>query len=359
MVARYTPEQKVQIIKWYYGGNSADRCTELFSVFFQDAPIPCKQTILNVVSTFENSHCVNSCSKCHREEGPVNEETEHRNERICSSLVLESTRSTRNVAEELGISNKTVARVWKQNGFKCFKYSKTHEIFPDDNFRRMEFCDTVMEKANQDPNFIKNIVFTDESSFSLSGKHNPSVLRYWSQENEFRSYEAHTQYPQKLNVWAGIFGDNLIGPFFIDGNLNAEKYLELLQIQVLPAIRNLPGVNLETIWFQQDGCPAHNAVRVKEFLRNSFPDRLMSGTGDIRWPPRSPDLSPNDFFLWGFLKSKVYAHNRANNLDELREKLLEATRAISVEMLGNVRRNFYDRLGYCLASQGGIFENRI
>jgi len=34
--------------------------------------------------------------------------------------------------------------------------------------------------------------------------------------------EAHTQYPQKFNIWAGISNNTLIRPLFIDGNLNAE-----------------------------------------------------------------------------------------------------------------------------------------
>ncbi|KAJ8959811.1 hypothetical protein NQ318_011543 [Aromia moschata] len=41
--------------------------------------------------------------------------------------------------------------------------------------------------------------------------------------------ELHTQNPEKVNVWAGIIGENNIGPFFIDGNLNGETYLAQLQ----------------------------------------------------------------------------------------------------------------------------------
>lgn len=34
----------------------------------------------------------------------------------------------------------------------------------------------------------------------------------------------------------------------------------------------------------------------------------ISVSGDINWPPRSPDWSPMNFFMWEFLKSKVYAN---------------------------------------------------
>ena len=31
--------------------------------------------------------------------------------------------------------------------------------------------------------------------------------------------------------------------------------------------------------------------------------------GPLEWPARSPDLTPMDFWLWGYLKEKVCAHN--------------------------------------------------
>jgi hypothetical protein len=120
----------------------------------------------------------------------------------------------------------------------------------------------MREKIDENEHFLQNVLFTDESSFPLHGHHNPSVARYWSRENKHLSVPLRTQYPQKVNVWAGILGNNIVGPFFINGNLNGERYLQLLQQQILPAIRNL-NVNLEEIWFQQDGCPAHNARQVQ------------------------------------------------------------------------------------------------
>ncbi|KAJ8940280.1 hypothetical protein NQ318_007651 [Aromia moschata] len=44
----------------------------------------------------------------------------------------------------------------------------------------------------------------------------------------------------------------------VNGNLTGAKYLELLQNHIIPAIRDLV-VPFETLWFQHDGCPAHNS----------------------------------------------------------------------------------------------------
>ncbi|KAJ8936931.1 hypothetical protein NQ318_007055 [Aromia moschata] len=195
------------------------------------------------------------------------------------------------ISDELDIQPRTVRKILKRNKFKCYKLQTTQEIFPEDQTRRMEFFEEMMEKANGNGRCIEQILFTDESSFSLHGHHNPSVAVGYSRENKHLSIPQRTQYPQKVNVWAGILGNSIIGPFFIDGNLNAEKYLNLLRDQIIPTLQRL-NINLEEIWYQQDGCPAHNAIAV-------------------------------------------------------------------LEMLENTRQEFYNRLGYCLAQSGGLFEPLI
>ena len=46
---------------------------------------------------------------------------------------------------------------------------------------------------------------------------------------------------------------------------------------------------------------ANETIRL---LHETFPGRVFSRFGDQNWPPRFCDLTPLDFFLWGYLKSK-------------------------------------------------------
>ena len=57
------------------------------------------------------------------------------------------------------------------------------------------------------------------------------------------------------------------------------------------------------LWFQQNGATAHSAVIRMAALRLLFPQRVISCVGDVPWPPRSPDQTTPDLFLWGYLKS--------------------------------------------------------
>lgn len=49
-------------------------------------------------------------------------------------------------------------------------------------------------------------------------------------------------------------------------------------------------------YFQQDGAPAHTSARNLNYLESYFDERVISKG---LWPPRSPDLTPPDFFCGG------------------------------------------------------------
>jgi len=88
-----------------------------------------------------------------------------------------------------------------------------------------------------------------------------------------------------------------------------------------PKLRSLR-VNMEKMWFQQDGATAHTARASMTFIRQMFPQHVVSRFGDVPWPPRSPDLSACDFFLWGYLESKVYVR-KPRTVDDLKVSIRE------------------------------------
>ena len=90
----------------------------------------------------------------------------------------------------------------------------------------------------------------------------------------------------------------------------SERYVEMLGNCLRPQLRSLR-VNMEEMWFQQDGATAHTARASMTVVRPMFTQHVVSRFGDVRWPPRSPDLSACDFFLWGYLKSKVYVRKQS------------------------------------------------
>jgi len=89
-----------------------------------------------------------------------------------------------------------------------------------------------------------------------------------------------------------------------------------------------------------------------------FPQHVVSRFGDVPWPPRSPDLSACDFFLWGCLKSKVYVR-KPRTVDYLKVSIREEIAPVSQEMLVNVMQNFEERLRTRVRQEGRHLSDTI
>ena len=67
--------------------------------------------------------------------------------------------------------------------------------------------------------------------------------------------------------------------------------------------------DIGNIWFQQDGATCHTAETTLDVLHLVFEDRIITCRADVVWPPRSCNLTPLDYDLWGAGKDKYYANN--------------------------------------------------
>ena len=78
-----------------------------------------------------------------------------------------------------------------------------------------------------------------------------------------------------------------------------------------------------------------------------------------QWPPRSADLNPCDYFLWGYLKSKVYKP-LPKSLDELKANIPREVQKINTSTLESTFLNFSERCRLVIEKNGGhFFENKL
>jgi len=76
------------------------------------------------------------------------------------------------------------------------------------------------------------------------------------------------------------------------------------------------------------------------------------------WPPRSPDLTPPDYFLWGYLKGRVY-QNKPRTIDPLKANITEEIQAVTADVLARTFQNMARRVQSCLDANGGHFQHML
>jgi hypothetical protein len=97
---------------------------------------------------------------------------------------------------------------------------------------------------------------------------------------------------------------------------------------------------------------------VRDVFSNTYRDRWIDRGGSIAWLPRLPDLNPLDFYLWGHLKSLVYAAPDDNE-EALHHRTVDASHTIRnfPDVFEWMRRSMMRRIEVCIESRGGHFEH--
>ncbi len=92
-------------------------------------------------------------------------------------------------------------------------------------------------------------------------------------------------------------------------------------------------------YFKHNGASPHTSKKAQNYLRSKFGEKFIDKK---KWPPRSPDLNPCDYFLWDYHKSRVY-NPLPRNLDDLKANIDREIKNISTDKLTNEILNFSKR----------------
>jgi len=125
-------------------------------------------------------------------------------------------------------------------------------------------------------------------------------------------------------------------------------------LQELYVARQLEEFQLSII-FQQNGAPPHWGSHVRRFLDATFRNRWIGRDGPIPWPPRSPDITPLDFFLWGYVKDKVFS-TPVPDVTNLKARIRDTFATITEDVLGNTWREIDYRLDVLDATKAAHVE---
>lgn len=283
-------------------------------------------------------------------------------EEIVQHVVDNPSLSVRKVARHLNVcSPSTVCRTLKRNLLRPYHIQRVQELNQEDYPHRMHFCQMLIQKCNRYPHYLQKILFTDESSFARDGIFNFHNFHSYDYENPHTFFEAKHQHRfPALNVWAGIMGKHLIGPFYLPNRLNGETYLQFLTNDLPDLLDDIPLLDKRNHWFLHDGAPAHFARNVRQHLDEVYGRKWIGRGGPESWPARSPDLNPLDFCLWGWVKCLVY-ETEVQSEQDLRQRIDNAFLHIRDQLRENVNvcHSMNRRINACIAMNGGHFEHLL
>lgn len=350
----FSNEDKFDMVACFISSNQNCSVTErMYLQKYPERRQPNKRTFKKLVA---NLKAYGSFKK------PVVSRRKTGNEETVQNVLLAVTEdpgtSVRRIEQNIGIPKSTTHHILKKQKLHPYKYRICQGLRLGDLERRRSFCEWYTRKCQENMNFPYQIIWSDESMITNNGIFNRRNVHYWSGTNPRLRKTSRHQHRFGFNMWAGIFGTTIVGPFIYQHTLTSERYLHLLQNDLEDALDNMPLAMIHNSWIQQDGAPAHNSRAVREYLSMRFPEKIISTHSETPWPARSPDITPLDFFLWGFVKNRVNQQNFATE-EELTGLVLEAFASITPQMLISVLESTVRRCYLCLENNGNLFEHML
>ena len=350
-------ETRIWIVRRYHALESVVLVQREYRRTFGGDP-PSRWTIMRLVNNFAENGTV-----ARRPYGRNNSvRTEETIAAVAAAIHNNPRVSTRSLSAEMGVSRRSLQTIiHKDLHLFPYKIQLVNKLNPADLPIRLEFCQKMLQMVDEDENMLNCLFMSDEAHFDLNGNVNKQNCRIWDAQNPQVLHEKEL-HPLRVTVWCAVSSRCLVGPYFFEENgqtvtVTGDRYLNMLRNFFYPELRRRR-IPFRSVWFQQDGAPPHITRPVMTELRQKFPNKLISRNSDFRWPPRSPDLTAPDFFLWGYCKQEVYKL-KPTNLEELKQSIQAVIAGIPVSTLQAVMNNFLIRCRTCVNERGGHLNSII
>lgn len=286
----------------------------------------------------------------------------HKDDIVIDAILNNPTLGAGQIALQLNLPQNFIWQILNRKEIQLYLLEHAQELLPEDYDKRVEFCQWLLSQVTDDPDFITKVLWSDEATFTRDGVHTVHNSHLLSLQNSRADVQSRFQQRFNITVWAGIFNNQLLEIEIFDGDLNAERYKYFLKNKLHKKLEDTPLHIRQQMWYQHDGAPPHHEKQVVKWLNRNYCNRWIGRKGPVPWPPRSPDLNPLVFNLWGHLGKIVYSV-QINSREQLRQRIIDASNEIREMKLNNVLHPAYDslirRCDACIEVQGQTFEHLL
>ena len=243
------------------------------------------------------------------------------------------------------VSTKTVRRELHKSGFHGRAGIRKPLLSKTNVSKRLEWCKNLQNWSLEQ---WKNVIFSDESSFSLF----PTTGRVYVWRQPKEAFYPDCLLPTvkhgggSVMIWGAISWKSAGPMITLHGRINSRDYLGILGNQVHPMVRELfPEGNAI---FQDDNAPIHTARIVKDWH-----EEHSNEVEHLIWPPQSPDLNIIEH-LWSILEIQVRSRfPPPSSLKELEDVLAEEWDKIPLETIHNLYESIPRRIDAVIAAKDG------
>lgn len=205
---------------------------------------------------------------------------------------------------------------------------------------RVNWCRRYLRYNRNDWN---NVLFTDESRFNLS--HSDGRARVYRRKGERYTDACVLQRNRfgggSVMIWGGIMGGRKTRLVVVNGNLNAQGYInQILAPEAIPFIQR----HGARVTLQQDNARPHTARVTQRYLR-------QNNVNVLPWPANSPDLNPIEH-IWDVLGRRVHRRHLLN-VQDLRNALVAEWQNVAPGVIRRYVNSMRARIRAVLANRGG------
>ena len=350
---RLTPQQRLFCYKLKVRGKKYSEIVAEFALQYPAVPVPHRNTIYGLFLRMEE-HCSLNDRNSNNSGPPVSSRTDDNVLRVYGSYLDDPRLSIRQRSVQLGIPRSTLQEILRLD-LTLYPYliTRRHELKTTDFPIRVRFAYWFLQEMNNDPDFVNNIWWSDESHIHLNGYVNTHNTIHWGSERPTDVVPVR-RYPEKITVWCAISAQGILGPYFYEENnrtvtVTGARYHRMLRFnytQDLLTLCTQTGADPQKQWFMQDGARPHITALVRIFLTDParFGTRTIGDRLAHHWPARSPDITPCDFFLWGYVKDQIRHLGILPNRDALKAAVTNVIRGLDQQICTRACHSVVKRL---------------